>query len=699
MFLILIVTLALAVISVGVHSGWPAGAYTSPWMVALWALLALAGCASLVRRRLTRRPVVLGIHVALLLILAGAAVTHFTGVSGVLHLRLGGGAVSSFTDCDGTARQLPETLTLTAFDVRTWPGTDAPRDYVSTVTDSRGHSFTVSMNSPAATAGYRLLQGTYDSDGLGVTMNVSRDPWGTGLTFAGYILLGLTMALYFLARRSVWRSALRQLRGAALLAVAVLPLGAAAADLGDVAVYHNGRICPMATLQRDFAVTVTGDRSCAGLTSRQLFEGYLFNFGEYKSLPLLKVKDRTLRGILGAADGRVSYEDFYAVTADGRLDLGDPAVQQRYAADIQRFEAVNMLVSGALLRVFPVGEQGGGARWYAPVDNLPAGLDSDRWMFIRKFWGLYNEYRLRGDSIAAARLLDALGRYQRGVLGDAMPDAGRLRLERTYNGLSPLTPVFVSALLLGLILFIILALRPAVGCRRRAVGTALNLLLWCWLTLLITLRWRVSGHVPMSNGYETMMLMAWVMSLIGTLSWRVAVLQPMTLLGAGLTLAVAAMSGGGAGVTGLMPVLASPLLSIHVACVMAAYALLLLVALTAVLALTGGDAARLQALSRVMLYPALALLAAGIFIGAVWADISWGRYWGWDPKEVWALITLLTYTPAAHPGQRPHVGRVALLPDLVRPRAYHLYLLAAFATVLVTYFGVNFILGGLHSYA
>ena len=115
-------------------------------------------------------------------------------------------------------------------------------------------------------------------------------------------------------------------------------------------------------------------------------------------------------------------------------------------------------------------------------------------------------------------------------------------------------------------------------------------------------------------------------------------------------------------------------------------------ALTGVMALCRrrDSIARLTALSRVMLYPALALLTAGIFIGAVWAEVSWGRYWGWDPKEGWALITMLVYTMVAHP---------SLLPRIARPRAYHIYCIAAFVSVLITYFGVNYILGGLHSYA
>lgn len=152
------------------------------------------------------------------------------------------------------------------------------------------------------------------------------------------------------------------------------------------------------------------------------------------------------------------------------------------------------------------------------------------------------------------------------------------------------------------------------------------------------------------------------------------------------------MSGSGASITGLTPVLDSPLLSVHVALVMGAYSLFLLMTLTAVAGLVGDRvmARRRAAMINAMLYPAIALLAMGIFVGAVWANVSWGRYWGWDPKEVWALITLLVYSFPAHP---------RLLRLFEKPRALMWFAIVAFLSVLITYFGVNFFLGGLHSYA
>ena len=179
-------------------------------------------------------------------------------------------------------------------------------------------------------------------------------------------------------------------------------------------------------------------------------------------------------------------------------------------------------------------------------------------------------------------------------------------------------------------------------------------------------------------------------------------LQLMTtfgLLASGFMLLVAHIGEMDPNITPRMPVLNSPLLSIHVSIIMMAYALLSLTFVSAVAYFLACRShreslqrmnAQLTVLSQIFLYPALATLGLGIFIGAIWANISWGTYWSWDPKETWALITFMVYAVLLHPRS---------LPALQRPRNYHLYCLCAFLTILMTYFGVNYFLGGMHSYA
>lgn len=230
---------------------------------------------------------------------------------------------------------------------------------------------------------------------------------------------------------------------------------------------------------------------------------------------------------------------------------------------------------------------------------------------------------------------------------------------------------------------------------RRKLLWCYTCLLFCYMTFLLGLRWIIGGHLPMSNGFETMQTMGWI-SLLMTLIFfrRLPMLRPLGLIVAGLALLVAAMGESNPAVSPLMPVLASPLLSLHVLLVMTSYALFAVMMLDSVVAFfrrnDREEVTRLADFSTLLLYPAVFALGAGIFIGAVWANQSWGRYWGWDPKETWALITFIIYALPLHSAS---FGRFR------SPRTLNIYYFFAFIAVLMTYFGVNYLLSGLHSYA
>ena len=206
------------------------------------------------------------------------------------------------------------------------------------------------------------------------------------------------------------------------------------------------------------------------------------------------------------------------------------------------------------------------------------------------------------------------------------------------------------------------------------------------------LRWYIGGRIPLSNGYETMQFMALCALFLACLCRRrFPFTVPFGFLLSGFALLVSYLGQMNPQITPLMPVLVSPWLSTHVSLIMMSYALFAFMMLNGILALCLRRSARmLMLLSRLLLYPATFFLGAGIFLGAVWANVSWGRYWAWDPKEVWALITFMVYGVAFH----AHSLRI-----FRKPLFFHIYMIAAFLTVLMTYFGVNYILGGMHSYA
>ena len=229
----------------------------------------------------------------------------------------------------------------------------------------------------------------------------------------------------------------------------------------------------------------------------------------------------------------------------------------------------------------------------------------------------------------------------------------------------------------------------------------LNILLWIVFTYLsaaICLRGYVSNHLPLSNGFETMQFMAWCTLLLTFLLQRkFAMLLPFGFLLCGLTLMVSMLGESNPQITQLMPVLQSPLLSIHVVVIMIAYSLLAFIMLNGVTAVILHQSQkgckeqieRLQIISQIILYPAIFLLAIGIFIGAVWANVSWGRYWGWDPKETWALITMVIYAIVTH---------LHLIKRCNSLWLFNVTSVIAFSSVLMTFFGVNYFLSGMHSY-
>ena len=212
------------------------------------------------------------------------------------------------------------------------------------------------------------------------------------------------------------------------------------------------------------------------------------------------------------------------------------------------------------------------------------------------------------------------------------------------------------------------------------------LVLWC-------LFWYSRGVFPATNGAEALMLLAFFVALLAVVlkfKKEFAFLSRVLLVVAGIIAVVAGCSFDWNGE--VQPILRTPLLSVHVTTIIIAYALLGCTAINAVVALCGKEEwrGRLALLGHLLLYPATMLLACGIFIGAVWASISWGRYWGWDPKEVWALVTLLVCSLAFH---------TRSLRFLSSPLAFHIFCIVAFLVMLFTFFGVNYLLGGLHSYA
>ncbi|MBU1643001.1 cytochrome c biogenesis protein CcsA, partial [bacterium] len=223
-------------------------------------------------------------------------------------------------------------------------------------------------------------------------------------------------------------------------------------------------------------------------------------------------------------------------------------------------------------------------------------------------------------------------------------------------------------------------------------------------TIGLAIRWYISGHAPWSNGYESMVYIGWATVLAGFIfSKRSPITLAATSILTGLILFVAHLNWMDPQVTNLVPVLQSYWLSIHVSMITASYGFLGLGALLGFITLIlfilknsknerqiSLSIKELNAINEMSLMIGLAMLTVGNFLGGVWANESWGRYWGWDPKETWALVTILVYAVVIH---------LRFLKSLYTPYLYSVISLIAFTSVLMTYFGVNYYLAGMHSYA
>ena len=476
---------------------------------------------------------------------------------------------------------------------------------------------------------------------------------------------------------------------------------------------YNGRICPVQTYALDFTTKIYGNRTYNGYTAEQVLTGWIFWGNQWTIEPMIRVKAAEVRQRYNLPK-YASLSQFFNAAAGGYI-LG-PAVREYaegnrdgFHKDVAELDANIKLIMdlrrGLPLKFFPITTQKQ-ITWFAPVDSLPQTLPAEERQFIDQSFAVWNAYAQAGDWEHLNRVTDAVRRYQGDHGGASLPSALKIKAELQYNKWPFTTILFIFNLTLGFLsLFYIIYLTTHSQTQRRFVIKWLPrlffvaaLLAWGTLTYYEILRWIITGTIPMANGYETMLLLAWFVQLLTLIvCLKNKLVLTFGFLLAGFFLLVAHLGQLDPQITPLMPVLASPLLSVHVSIIMMSFALLSLTficGLTALISrLFGADDEALMALRRLsllFLYPALTTLGIGIFIGAIWANVSWGQYWSWDPKEVWALITFMTYGIVVH---------THTLPLFRRPLPYHWFVTLAFLTILMTYFGVNFFLGGMHSYA
>lgn len=648
-----------------------------------------------------RSPATFLLHLALTVILAGALVTCICGEHGKINV--GAEPCDLAQADDGGSIHLPFALAFRAGNIDYYPASTAPRGYECDLTVSApgglDENVKVTMKNMLVKDHYRFTLVSLGQESA--TLTVNHDPWGIGVTYAGYFLLFACCVTFFFQRHTGFRAIARRLRAAALLVAVAAGLTASAAPdgvpanvartFGKIYVFWDERPAPVQTMARAIMTDVHGSETYDGLSAEQVVLGWITSYGRWKNEPMILLKSDRVGDIIGVDGKYAALADFFDANGYKLAPYISDGLDAEIMAVDRRVQLLSSLATGSLMRIYPYMSANGRMEWLSWTDYRPSQMPLGQWQMVSTSMGEVIGDIYVGNYDKARSGLLKIRRYQTNTAAEAHAPLSeiRFRSEIIYNSISRMLPPAILLLAAGLCMFLLPLARVGAG---RRVVSAVMAVVFVWLSALIVLRWIIAGHWPLSNGPESMQLMAWLSLGFGLSVMRRAELAGASAVVASLTLFVAAMSGNAGVISPLVPVLASPLLSVHVLVIMAAYALLSMATVLSAAELIRPSRSNgtFACTALMLVYPAVLLLAAGIFIGAIWANQSWGRYWGWDPKETWALITMLVYSVPLH---------WMKLGAFRSRRMLSAYLLCAFVSVLVTYFGVNFFMSGLHSYS
>lgn len=718
--------------------------YGAWWFILIWAVLAALGAFYIIKRKV-KCASTLALHLSFIIILAGALLTHISAKRGMIHLRIGQPTDTYMAQDEEQGmkeEKLPFSLCLQKFEAKMHDGTNAVADYSSKFTVIDGDDKSegeVSMNNIYSHRSYRLYQSSYDEDGKGSVLAINADPYGIPVTYTGYALLFISLVWMLFDPKGGYRKLLKSplLKKGALMTALILSMGniqtlhaepatgnlqnavlpkETAEKFGELHILYNDRICPVQTFALDFCKKIYGARSYQGLTAEQVLSGWVFYGNTWANEPFIKIKSGEMKTAMNLPD-YASLNTFFNREMGG-YTIGQ-YVQEYYngqqdkfhqqAADIDgKIQIIMELREGISLKVLPYTFtknvkatknhpfiKAGTTTWFSPVDKLPEAVEQQHALYIKNVFSLLNGDVKAGNISRVNEFFVKMKKYQEVSSGNSLPTATQYKAERINNAFPFATILFMANLTLGFIALFYTIYRMTKKKEIKVLNIALPILLgvsFLALTFGLALRWIISGNIPMSNGYESMLTVAWFVMLISILmQLRIRIVMVFGFLISGFFLLVSHINQIDPAIGQMMPVLNSPLLSIHVSIIMMSYALLSLTFICGIMGIClRSHGEELQALSRIFLYPALTTMGYGIFIGAIWANVSWGNYWSWDSKETWALITFMIYAVVVH---------TQSLPVFRKPLVYHIYITLAFMSIAMTYFGVNYFLTGMHSYA
>lgn len=639
---------------------------------------------------------------------------------------------------------LPFSIKLNDFILERYPGSNSPSGYKSDVVlidkaENVEKPFMIFMNNILKYKGYRFYQSSYDQDEKGTILSVNHDLTGMLVTYTGYALLFIFIILSMLSKDTVfrninagyWQSNIRKSIPAVILIFflsgltgvngqKLIPDKAISEEFGKVLVQdQKGRTKPLFTLSNDILRKVTRENDFEGLTSMQVFLGLYFDFNNWKDVPLISVSNKDIRNKLGIRGKFASFSDLVNLTGSGTYKISEevsrayskaPSERNKLDKEVmkvdERMNIIYMIYKGDFLKLFPLKD--GTHNWGSSLEALHKTISKEDSIYLKNIIPAFADAIETSNIASTKQVTRSISDYQIRFAKYALPSKTKINTELLYYKLNIFERLFPFYATVGLIMLIGLIVMVIRG--RKETSLFVKVLSWLLFagflfhTLGLGLRWYIAGRSPMSNGYESMIFISWVTVLAGFIfSRKSAFALSATAVLASMTLMVAHLSFMDPEITNLVPVLKSYWLTLHVSVITGSYGFLglgaILGLITMILLLLSNDTNRgrisntideLTVINYKTLTLGLYFLTIGTFLGAVWANESWGRYWGWDPKETWSLITIIIYSIVIHSRNIPGMKDIF---------TFNLISLFAFSTVLMTYFGVNYYLSGMHSYA
>jgi len=672
-------------------------------------------------------------HLAIVIMVMGAGFTRYFGYEGTMHIREGHSSNIIITD-NRKVIKLPVKIYLDNFKVERYQGSGSPSSfssYVRIIKDNDTVPFHIYMNNILKVSGYRFYQSSYDKDEKGTVLSVNYDSLGITTTYIGYFLLFMGIILSMLNKNSFLRKTTVKvlLIGVSLTLCSNISVAQSINDTSDfisknqadkfgLLLIQNtkGRIESVSSFSSNLLRKLSGKDKFIGLSPVQVFFEMNINSQYWMHVPLIKVTNSRLQHFIGINSKYASYSDFITMQTGYKLQnivekayKTPPGKQSKfYKAVIKADEKMNICYSiftGEYLKLFPIKEDG---KWYNIFNAIKNVEDKRDSIFLVDTVPLYFQYLNSKNIDSANYIYTRIDKYQQNNAICKLPSKTKIHIEVMYSQLNIFKKLFPYYIILG-VLFLFTLIGGIIAGKevpRWLSNTFFILIVFGFIAHILgfAIRWYLASYAPMSNGYESLVFISLITLLSGLIFSKQSKLAlSATSVLAGFTLMVANLSFMNPEITELVPVLKSYWLTIHVSVITGSYGFLALGAILGFINLIliiiqnrsnykriDETILNLTLISNRTVILGLYFLTIGTFLGAIWANESWGRYWGWDPKETWSLISIIVYTFVTHS---------RLIPGLKGILVFNILSVYAFASVLMTYFGVNYYLSGLHSYA